>query len=71
MKAKVGEQGLLLPKDLFGSIDEVEIRKDNDVITIVPVSGDDPIFGLGKNPVPCGVPDGSECHDRYLYGGNG
>lgn len=29
---------------------------------------EDPIFGLGKNPVECGVPDGSVEHDRYLYG---
>jgi len=29
---------------------------------------DDPIFGLGSDPVDTGVPDGSVEHDRYLYG---
>jgi len=29
---------------------------------------EDPIYGLGRSPVDCGVPDGSVNHDRYLYG---
>lgn len=29
----------------------------------------DPILGLGRNPVRTGTRDGSENHDRYLYGG--
>ncbi len=32
---------------------------------------EDPIFGLGKNPVRTGVRDGSTGHDRYLYGAGG
>lgn len=32
---------------------------------------DDPILGLGKNPVRTGVRDGSTDHDRYLYGAGG
>ena len=34
-------------------------------------SGDDPILGLGRNPVRTGVRDGSTDHDRYLYGAGG
>ena len=34
-------------------------------------SGDDPILGLGRNPVRTGVRDGSADHDRYLYGAGG
>ncbi len=29
----------------------------------------DPILGLGRDPVRTGTRDGSEAHDRYLYGG--
>lgn len=29
---------------------------------------EDPILGLGRDPVPCGTSDASEHHDRYLYG---
>ena len=34
-------------------------------------SGDDPIFGLGRNPVRTGLRDGSTEHDRHLYGAGG
>lgn len=34
-------------------------------------SGDDPILGLGRNPVRTGVRDGSTEHDRHLYGAGG
>jgi hypothetical protein len=31
---------------------------------------EDPILGLGKNPVRTGARDGSTEHDRYLYTGD-
>lgn len=31
---------------------------------------EDPILGLGKNPVRTGARDGSTDHDRYLYTGD-
>ena len=31
---------------------------------------EDPILGLGKNPVRTGARDGSTKHDRYLYTGD-
>ena len=31
-------------------------------------AADDPIWGLGRNPVSTGVTDGSVNHDHYIYG---
>jgi hypothetical protein len=68
MKAKVTEHGLVIPKELLEGIDEVEIRKENGLIVVVPITGGDPVLELGKHPVQCGVPDASEHHDKYIYG---
>ena len=67
MKTKVTEQGLLIPKELLEGFDEVEIRKEDKRLLIVPVSEDDPIFQLGQDPVVGGIGDASANHDRYLY----
>lgn len=32
---------------------------------------EDPILGLGRNPVQTGAGNGSTDHDRYLYGAGG
>lgn len=66
MTTKVTEQGLLLPKDLFGAVDEVELRKEQDFILIFPVEVGDPIFDLGKQPVEIDVEDASVEHDKYF-----
>ncbi len=68
MKAKVTEQGIVIPKEFLEGIDEVEIRKEANLIVIVPTINKDPILGLGQDPVACDMPDASEHHDRYLYG---
>ena len=68
MKAKVTKQGLVLPKELFGEVDEVEIQQEDGRIVIVPISQVDPIVQLGQNPIQCGITDGSANHDHYLYG---
>lgn len=65
-KAKVTQQGLVLPKEMLGDVEEVEIKKEDDRIVIYLRSGD-PILNLGKHPVVCGTPDGSKNHDQYLY----
>ena len=67
MKTKVTEQGLLIPKELLEGFDEVEIRKGDHQLLIVPVSGDDPIFQLGQEPVLDDIHDASANHGRYLY----
>lgn len=67
MKTKVTEQGVLVPKKYFKGIEEVEIRKENDLVLVVPIT-DDPILQLGKRPVSDDVEDASENHDQYIYG---
>jgi virulence-associated protein VagC len=67
VKAKVTEQGLLVPKELLEGFDEVEIRKEDHQLVIVPISSDDPILQLGTEPVVDGVDDASDKHDRYIY----
>ena len=67
IKAKVTDQGVLVPRTLLQGIEEVEIQKEDNVITIIPTSHTDPILELGKHPVASGVADASESHDQYLY----
>jgi len=68
MKAKVTEKGVVIPKELLEGIEEVEIRKTDNLLVVVPTTKSDPILGLGQHPVECGVRDASERHDQYLYG---
>ncbi len=42
MKAKVTTKGLLIPKHLLEGVHEVDIRKENSVIVVVPLPPDDP-----------------------------
>jgi virulence-associated protein VagC len=68
MRSKVTEQGVVLPKQWFPGVDEVDIRRENNRVVVVPFRGDDPISELGKNPLTVDVDDASDNHDRYLYG---
>jgi hypothetical protein len=86
-KAKVTEEGLLIPKEvtdraLGEGSEEVEIFEEPGRLVVakagkarerasseVPLE-EDPILGLGKDPVRTGAPDGSTEHDRYLYTGD-
>ena len=68
IKMKVSEQGVLIPRTLLQGVEEVEIRKENNVIVVTPTPRIDPVLELGKHPVECGVSDASENHDNYLYG---
>ncbi|MCI0424034.1 MAG: hypothetical protein L0312_33305 [Acidobacteria bacterium] len=65
MKARVTEQGVMIPRHFFPGVEEVEIRKDRNMILLVPIAGD-PILGLGREPVAGDLDDGSVNHDRYL-----
>jgi hypothetical protein len=67
MKVKVTNDGVVIPKIYFEGVEEVEIKKENGLIMVIPITDVDPIFELGKNPVVCGIPDASEQHDKYLY----
>ncbi len=66
MKAKVTPQGVLVPKKFFKGIEEVEIRKENGFVVVVPIT-DDPIHQLGERPVADELEDASENHDQYIY----
>ena len=66
MKAEVTEQGVLIPKELLKGITQVEIRKRNNLILVIPLSGVDPIFQLGQNPVSDDLTDASANHESYI-----
>lgn len=68
MRTKVSEQGVMIPRELLEGITEVDIRKQNGIIVVMPVGKEDPIYDIGKNPVRLGIPDASENLDKYLYG---
>ena len=68
MRSKVTEEGVTLPKQWFPGISEVEIRREDDRVIVVPVRADDPITKLGEHPINIDVDDASADHDRYLYG---
>jgi len=69
MRRKVTEQGVLIPKEMLEGVDEVEIRKEENEILIVPLSGNDPILELGVDPIDDDIDDASIHHDRFLYRG--
>lgn len=66
MKVKVTEQGVV-PKEFLEGVQEVEIRKKNNLIVVITTIKSDPFFEMGINPVSCGVPDASEQTDAYIY----
>lgn len=69
MKATVEKRGLLIPKHFLEGVKEVEIRKEQGRIVVLPIlENQDPIFKLGEHPIRCGLPDAAEQHDTYLYG---
>ena len=68
MRTKVTDEGVVIPKELLTGITEVDIRKQNGIIVVVPTSKDDPIYDIGKNPVKLGISDASENLDKYIYG---
>jgi virulence-associated protein VagC len=66
MKVKVTEQGILIPKQFFEGIKEVEIQEKDGILSIIPIAKEDPIFQLGTNPISDSISDASLNHDRYL-----
>ena len=66
MRAKVSEQGVLILKQWLEGINEVDIRRERNLILIEPVTGADPVLSLGAQPVVVDVDDASRHHDRYI-----
>jgi len=70
LTTKVTEQGVVIPREWFDGIEEVEIRRENGRVIVDPIIArkDDPIWNLGKNPIELDGPtDASINLDRYLY----
>ena len=67
MRAKVTKRGVLIPKELLEGVEEVDIKKRNGLIMVLPVPDSDPINNLGRNPIVVDVDDASVHHDKYLY----
>ncbi len=67
MKAQVTSDGLIVPKKMLKGVQEVDIRKEGDLIFIVLLSSNDPITQLGKSPITDEINDASEHHDNYIY----
>ncbi len=69
MRAKVTEQGVIVPRQMLEGVSEVQIRREGSTVLVVPVDTGDPIFDLGKRPVTDErIADASTGHDLYLYG---
>lgn len=68
MRVKVNQQGALIPKELLSNVAEVDIRRDQDVLIVIPIFSNDPLFEFGTQPILSDVNDASVAHDRYLYG---
>ncbi|MFN8486625.1 MAG: hypothetical protein U0350_03475 [Caldilineaceae bacterium] len=66
MITEVTEIGLVIPKSFLTGIQRVEIRRENNLILIVPIAADDPIWELGQDPVDDEISDASINHDAYL-----
>lgn len=67
MKLKVTEKGVVIPKELLGECEEIEITQQQDKLIINTVKKKPSIWDLGKNPVKCDVHDAAINHDKYLY----
>jgi hypothetical protein len=67
MRTKVTADGLLIPKRLLEGVEEVEIRQEQGILVIVPVTDHDPILMLGMEPLDLELEDASVRHDDYLY----
>jgi virulence-associated protein VagC len=68
MKLKVTEKGVLIPKELLGNSQEVEIIQQENQIIITTINNNNiSIWDLGKNPVDCDINDAAINHDQYIY----
>ena len=54
MKIKVTEQGVLIPRELLGDSQEVEVIQEAEKIIITTQNKTPSIWNLGQNPVECG-----------------
>ncbi|WP_017296198.1 hypothetical protein [Geminocystis herdmanii] len=55
MKLKVTNKGVMIPKELLGESEEIEIIQQDDKLIITTIKKKPSIWDLGKNPVKCNV----------------
>jgi virulence-associated protein VagC len=67
MKLKVTEKGVLIPRELLGESQFVEVTQEQEKIIITTIKKTSSIWELGTNPVECDVKDAAIKHDYYLY----
>jgi hypothetical protein len=67
MKLKVTATGVLIPKELLGELEEVELTQEPGKIILTTAQPSPSIWQLGTNPVECDVDDLAVNHDTYLY----
>ena len=51
MRIKVTEQGVTIPKSLLPDVDEVDIRKRNGVLEVMPIDVEDVGYKLSSSPM--------------------
>lgn len=69
-RVKVTDEGVVIPREWFADVDEVELRRENGRVVVDPVRipKNDPVWNLGKYPVDLDGPtDVSVNHDKYVY----
>ncbi len=64
MRIKVTKKGVVIPKQLLEGVKEIEILKQLNMLLIFPVTGDDPIYQLGVDPLTVEIDDASINHDE-------
>ncbi len=69
MKAKVTEDGINIPKQFLEGMDEVEIRREDGVVLVVPINSHRPVFDIGTDPLEDEITDASVNHDHYIHNG--
>ena len=68
VRLQVTDAGVMIPREMLPNVTEVDVRQEGDVMVLTPLPDpNDPIWELGNHAVPCGLPDASENHDRYIY----
>jgi hypothetical protein len=68
MRLKVTDAGVVIPREMFPDVEEVDARVEGRLVILTPVRDvDDPLWQMGNDPASCARPDASEDHDRYLY----
>jgi virulence-associated protein VagC len=68
MRLKVTDAGVVVPREMFPDVEEVDVRVEGCHVILTPLEDmNDPVWQLGNDPVSCALPDASENHDRYLY----